>query len=271
MTDNNLHPGLASSLPPLQLLHTRPDPRRLAAWAARRRLLLAEGDPGYALHALLAAAFGAQAPQPFRYLDAEQGLLAYTRMDIDTVRRLVALADPEVVAALGLAATAEHAGFSLRSFPTQWPKDHVLGFELRLRPVIREGRSGQERDAFLAEVERAGSEAVVDRSEVYRRWLQARLEERTDAAAGHWQGGVALLDATMTRYRLLGVLRRTQSAGTADAGGGPRQARVTIGPDVVMQGRLRVCDPQAFAQLLARGVGRHRAFGFGMLLLRPAG
>ena len=44
---------------------------------------------------------------------------------------------------------------------------------------------------------------------------------------------------------------------------------MTMGPDVVMQGRLRVSDPQAFAQLLARGVGRHRAFGFGMLLLRP--
>lgn len=271
MTDHQLNPSPVASSSPLQLLHTRPDPRRLAAWAARRRLLLAEGDPGYALHALLAAAFGEQAPQPFRYLDAEQGLLAYTRMDIDTVRRQVALADPEVVAALGLAATAEHGGFSLRPFPTQWPKDHVLGFELRLRPVIREGRSGQERDAFLAEAERSGSEAVVDRTDVYRRWLRARLEERTDAAAGHWQGGAALLDATMTRYRLLGVLRRTQAAGAADSGGGARQPRVTIGPDVVMQGRLRVSDPLAFGQLLARGVGRHRAFGFGMLLLRPAG
>jgi CRISPR system Cascade subunit CasE len=31
-----------------------------------------------------------------------------------------------------------------------------------------------------------------------------------------------------------------------------------------------VADPAAFAQLLARGVGRHRAFGLGMLLLRPS-
>jgi len=30
-----------------------------------------------------------------------------------------------------------------------------------------------------------------------------------------------------------------------------------------------VRDPTGFAALLARGVGRHRAFGFGMLLLRP--
>lgn len=270
MNDTGTTPGTVAPLPPLQLLHARPDPRRLAAWAARRKLLLAEGDPGYALHALLRAAFGTHSPQPFRYIDADQGLLAYTRMDLDAVCRHVAMADPEVVAALGLAPTAEHGGFTLRPFPTQWPRSHVLGFELRLRPVIREGRSGQERDAFLAEVERAGSEAVVDRAEVYRRWLQTRLEERTDPAAGHWQGGAELLDATMTRYRLLGVLRRTQAGAVADDAGGLRHPRVTNGPDVVMQGRLRVNDPDAFAQLLARGVGRHRAFGFGMLLLRPA-
>lgn len=249
----------------LHLLHTRPDPRRLAVWAARRGLLQSGGDPGYALHGLLHAAFGTQAPQPFRYLDAEQGLLAYTRMDLETLRRQIALADPEVVAALGLAATAEHDGCSLRPFPTRWPLGHVLGFELRLRPVIREGRTGQERDAFLAAIEQAGADVAVDRAEVYRRWLQSRLQDRTEATAG-WQGAAELLEARMTRYRLLGVLRRTQADG---APGGGRQPRVTMGPDVVMQGRLRVSDPPAFAQLLARGVGRHRAFGFGMLLLRP--
>ena len=37
-----------------------------------------------------------------------------------------------------------------------------------------------------------------------------------------------------------------------------------------MQGILTVTDSAAFAALLARGVGRHRAYGYGMLLLRPA-
>ena len=36
-----------------------------------------------------------------------------------------------------------------------------------------------------------------------------------------------------------------------------------------MSGTLRVTDPAAFAAGLARGIGRHRAFGFGMLLLAP--
>ena len=37
-----------------------------------------------------------------------------------------------------------------------------------------------------------------------------------------------------------------------------------------MRGILAITDPTAFADLLARGVGRHRAYGYGMLLLRPA-
>jgi CRISPR system Cascade subunit CasE len=42
------------------------------------------------------------------------------------------------------------------------------------------------------------------------------------------------------------------------------------GPDAVLAGHLRVLDTSAFAELVARGVGRHRSFGFGLLQLRPA-
>ncbi len=42
------------------------------------------------------------------------------------------------------------------------------------------------------------------------------------------------------------------------------------GPDVSFTGVLTVADPDRFATLLAHGVGRHAAFGFGMLLLKPA-
>ena len=49
-----------------------------------------------------------------------------------------------------------------------------------------------------------------------------------------------------------------------------RHARYSEGPDVVMRGVLTVTDPDAFSNLLAHGIGRHRAYGYGMLLLRPA-
>lgn len=241
---------------PLYLLHTQPDPQRLAAWAARHRLLDSQGDLGYAIHALLHAAFGEQAPQPFRYLDAEQGLLAYTCLSAAELAQHAALADPDVAAALGLGQTLHHAGLSARSFPTQWATGHALGFEVRARPIIREGKTGRERDAFLAAIEKSGG-SELDRSEVYVQWLRDLLAR---------QGGAELADATVTRYQQLGVTRKSQKSSSDDA----RHSRLVSGPDAVLTGQLRVTDPQAFAQLLARGVGRHRAFGFGLLLLRSA-
>lgn len=240
----------------LYLLHTQPDPQRLAAWAARHRLLDREGDLGYALHALLHAAFGEQAPQPFRYLDAEQGLLAYTRLDASGLAQLVALADPDVSAALGLGQTRQHGGMNVRPFPTQWAVGHTLGFEVRVRPIIREGKTGRERDAFLTAVEKAQGSAL-DRGEVYVQWLRDVLAR---------QGGAELVDARMTRYQQLGVTRKSQKGNAEDV----RHSRLVNGPDTVLTGQLRVANSQAFAQLLANGLGRHRAFGFGLLLLRPA-
>ena len=244
------------SLETLYLLHTQPDPQRLAAWAARNHLLDAQGDLGYALHALLNEAFGKHAPQPFRYLDAGKGLLAYTRLSTAELTQCVALADPDVVAALGLGQTLQHAGMNTRPFPTQWALDHVLGFEVRVRPTIREGKTGRERDAFLSAAEKAGG-AELDRSEVYVQWLRELLAR---------QGGAELVDAVVTRYQLLGVTRKTQKGGPGDS----RHRLVVTGPDVVLTGQLRVTDPQSFAQILSRGIGRHRAFGFGLLMLRSA-
>ncbi len=241
---------------PLYLMHTQPDPQRLAAWAARHRLLDSQGDLGYALHALLRAAFGEQAPQPFRYLDAEQGLLAYTRLSAVELAQQAALADADVAAALGLGQTLHQPGLSARLFPTQWVAGHALGFEVRVRPIIREGKTGRERDAFLAAIEKSpGTE--LDRSEVYVQWLRELFARHR---------GAELVDATVTCYQQLGVTRKTQKGAADNA----RQSRLVSGPDAVLAGQLRVTDPQAFAQLLTNGVGRHRAFGFGLLLLRSA-
>ena len=41
------------------------------------------------------------------------------------------------------------------------------------------------------------------------------------------------------------------------------------GPAATVHGTMTVTDPSAFARLLPHGVGRRRAYGYGMLLLRP--
>ncbi len=246
----------------LHLLHTLPDPRLLAAWAARQNARR-EGQPsdlGDVLHGLLHAAFGDAAPQPFRYLGERQGLLAYTRLDADAMRAQVALADSLAARTLGLGATDQHSGYQLRPFPTRWPAGHVLGFEVRIRATVRTAKG--ERDAFLNAVEQAAG-SPVQRDAVYVQWLREQMAVREGAARRGWQGGVELMDdVRLASFLRLQVVRRTQASG-----GGVRRSRLVEGPDAVLKGHLRVTEPAAFAELLARGVGRHRAFGFGMLLL----
>ena len=43
------------------------------------------------------------------------------------------------------------------------------------------------------------------------------------------------------------------------------------GPDATLHGVLTVQDPVTFGRLIRNGIGRHKAYGYGMLLLRPPG
>lgn len=254
--------------PPLYLLHTQPDARLLAAWVARHHARHARqsADVGDALHGLLRAAFGEYAPQPFRYLGEEQGLLAYTPLDAQAIAMQIALADPLAAQTLGLGACSHHDGYRLRPFPTQWAQGQELGFEVRTRPTVR-GAQG-EQDAFLHAVAQAGGKegAPVDRQAVYAQWLREHLSVREGTPRQPWQGAVELLDVQLNTFARSKVVRRTQA--TTDQA---RKGQAIDGPDATLTGRLRITDPTAFTYLLARGVGRHRAFGFGMLLLHRAG
>ncbi len=233
----------------LYLLHCRPDLPTLTTWATRRRLLSPDGDDGYAVHALLAAAFGERAPKPFRHLGGRGGLLAYTETDPGTLLAVAAAAAPEVARSLGLAHLAT------RPFPGAWRAGQPLAFEVRVRPVLR-AADGRERDLFLHSVETRPESAAASRAGIYGAWLRRQCAEGDAAVLG---------EVRMEAFRLSRVVRRA----AADARG-PRPACAPCGPDVVLAGELRVGDGAAFNRLLARGIGRHRAFGFGMLLLRPA-
>lgn len=251
----------------LYLLHTQPDPRLLATWMARHDTQ----DVGEAFHGLLRAAFGEYAPQPFRYLDAQRGLLAYTPLDASALAAQVALADPTVARTLGLGSGSSHAGYRLRAFPTRWTPGQLLGFEVRVRPTVR-GAKG-EQDAFLHAVAQAGGRdgAHLQRENVYAQWLRSHLGQRQAEPVEPWQGAVELLDVQLHAFARSTIVRRGQS-GTADGASAAsgRRSKVIDGPDAILMGRLRVASTDAFARLLARGVGRHRSYGFGMLLLHRA-
>ncbi len=253
----------------LHLARIAVHPRALVAFAVARRL--SDDDLGYALHAALLARFGDAAPRPFRFLpDHGTGphLLGYVadRAALDDAAALPAV-DADVQAVFPDPPR-------LHAMPERWRAGARYGFEVRVRPVVRFGKSvraarsdraeawqrgASEVDAHVAareRVERTGGDpATVDRATVYIDWLATRFAD------------VATLDhADLTLFRVSRTLRSTHAA----PGGGPRTKRVE-GPDAVIGGTLTVTDPVAFATLLARGIGRHAGFGYGMLLLSPPG
>jgi len=238
---------------PLYLMQFQPDLRRLLPWAERRGLLASRGggDLGYAFHGALSEAFGNLAPKPYSYR-SPHGLLAYTQHSPQALQENASLAIPEVSDMLGLTPTPRSPGLLIRPFPSSWRTGQVLSFEVRVRPVQRAVRGG-ERDVFLAELEKH-SDAAVDRAATYQEWLRRQFD-----------GAARLIDATMTQFKLSAVLRRHAAKGES-----PRPLQLVNGPDAVFMGHLTVQDGDQFAQKVIRGIGRHRTFGFGMLLLKPA-
>jgi CRISPR system Cascade subunit CasE len=241
-------------------LHLVELPLSLAAlhrWAGARRLGRGAFDEGLALHHLLGEVFGPAALQPFRLLVAPRAqrgtLYAYAgRAAADLCRDAAAVIGPSHGDVVALDA--------LRSLPRPadgWRKGQRLGFDLRLRPVVRLASAAQgfakgaEIDAFLAEALRRDAQ-VSDadpgprtREAVYLDWLARRLAPAAE------------LDATASR---LHAFQRSQVS---------RNGRPLDGPEAIIHGTLTIADPPAFADLLARGIGRHRSYGYGMLLLRP--
>lgn len=239
----------------LHLAELPMDMSALQRWAGAREMPGQGHDEGLMLHHLLTEVFGPRSLQPFRLMVAPRArsatLYAYCARSAHDLSEqavvTIAPAEAEVVA-LDL----------LRSVPRPadtWRTGMRLGFDLKARPVVRLGkpldagdetfRKGAEVDAFLAETLRR--DAARTREEVYLDWLADRFGEaaRLERAA-----------CRMVQFQRSRVIR----------GGRP-----TEGPEAVIHGTLTVTDPGRFGEMLARGIGRHRAYGFGMLLLRPPG
>lgn len=236
------------------LLRFDPDIRLASQWMAAEGLA-ADGqtDDGYGWHALLCAAFGkADAPKPFRIL-ARRGrpaqLLAYAPLSAaELIAHAAAFADPKAYRALGVDDLAS------KPMPC-FSQGRRLGFSLFARPVVRADRDGdraksREIDAYVHA--RDGGDRR-ERSTIYLDWARERL-----IACG----------AEVEALRIDGmesvkVLRRGR------ARDGARPLKAISGHAVALVGDLRVADEPRFAEAVARGIGRHRAFGFGMLLLAP--
>ena len=241
------------------------EPRWLAAWS--RAAAIPGDDAGYLLHAALRAAFGMLAPQPFASFagDAARPLkiLGYGTADEEALRAALETPREPILAKL-FPARSIHS----KLMPTSYRAGAVYAFEVRACPIVRtrrpDGSGSRELDVFLHRC-LAMPDEPLRRETVYVEWLQAKLAEgggRATAARVH------RLDQAPLVRRRHGMAADGPARRLSAHGGGRRAARR---PDVTFRGVLEVIDPERFAGTLARGVGRHRAFGYGMLLLRPPG
>lgn len=239
----------------LQMVQIHLDLSAFHRWASSRNLMSwGTFDEGYALHCLLTESFGEWAPRPFRLMIPRHKALSYgvlygySRVGADVLAKAArAYADPLQYDMLDL------NDLKCKPMPKQWMTGNRLGFEVLLRPTIRSARGtstpGAERDAYLQEIESSrGNNNARNRSEVYADWLHAQF---------HRYGGATIEKVELRSFQRVRVIRRLHS-------------RPIEGPNAVMHGILTITDERAFNSLLARGIGRHRAYGYGMLLLRPA-
>lgn len=234
---------------------------RLAAernWTAQSGRFI---DEGLALHHALGEVFGPSALQPFRLMVPPRGhegfVYGYARQKPDSLRDTAALCGPEYETVFRL------ASIEAKSMPVNFTAGRRLGFDIRTRPVRRsrslsDSKSPREIDVFQHATETrfpeppqvavSGDEREMardgqTREVVYRQWLAERMDgiaQITDLRLSHFSRSLAV-----------------------------RNGHATEGPDAVLQGELTVSNPISFQGLLARGVGRHKAYGYGMILLRP--
>ena len=232
----------ATASAPLYMVQAEMPIRPFRRWMAYRDLK----DADHASHCLLTEMFGkGLAPKPFRImwqgLRGTGRLLGYTGADTDELRfRAAAYADPAMAEAL------PDASIATRPMPSEWPDERQLGFELRCRPIVRRMRS-REMDVYDSLCRRdPDAAAATTREHVYLGWLASQFDRR---------GGARLCEGRMKECRPLTAFRKRKGKGVP-------------GCEVVLCGTLQVTDGAAFHRLLADGVGRHRAYGYGMLLLR---
>jgi len=234
----------------LQMMRAEVQLRDFQRWMGIRRLQ----DPDHATHSLLTECFGDLAPKPFRLITPRHGtkgvLYGYGTANSTALREQTRIcADPLQIRVI----PADR--IDTKPMPTAWRSGQRIGFETRIRPVVRQSRRGAnpkagERDVFVVEADQHPPDGMNrSRETVYTDWLGNQLERLGGARLNPEQTKLVSFRRKHAIYQLRGPSSE--------------------GPEAIMRGVITITHSDSFAQLLARGVGRHRAYGYGMLLLRP--
>jgi CRISPR system Cascade subunit CasE len=255
---------------------------RLMRRATARNLPMRD-DTGYLVHMQLGELFGEMVPKPFRI----------DRIDDQLIRVLAYSDHPASILKVHAEALAELRGersvpwlhgtalnaiqsplihsicdwqsFTDKPMPNIFKPGQRFGFELRACPVVRlakagikitrdgdkiQVKKGAEVDVFIQQAW-ARPDEKLSRETIYREWLEGQFKRR---------GGARLTGFRLKSFRCEKLIRRDHAA--------RREAHQIKRPDAQIDGEIEITDSKAFTNMLRAGLGRHRGFGFGMLVLR---
>ena len=220
----------------MRVLTLNLDAERVTAWA--KSVSIPRHDVGYLAHAFMRRFFEDAAPQPFLAVK-EEGCLMVEGVLSENV-------EPEVF-------EGSHDVMDCGVKDVTLPQSgDVAAFRVRLCPVMRNGSSGKEieTDAFLVMLRRAeaAGQTPPKRMQVYRQW-----------AAGRFVDCLNVSKTYIERYEQIRPCRR----GAPGHVGAP--AAIGWRPIIDVSVSGVVTDAERFAQIARRGIGRHKAFGFGYI------
>jgi CRISPR system Cascade subunit CasE len=227
----------------LHLIRLPLHPPRLIRFAFEHGIRQEDETLGYTLHAWLTALFGEAAPKPFRYFERRQEVLAYAPLDAQSLSMIA-----EERGSLAALAALDATNVASKPMPTEWRAGQRVHLEVLTCPVSR--KDAEEKDVYLRALDRQ-DDATPSRAEVYRQWF-----------ARQWQEAVAL-----EQVELLGMSARACLLRRARHGS--NRLLSIERPQALFAAEAVIREPTRFADYLTRGIGRHRAFGFGMVLLAP--
>jgi hypothetical protein len=210
----------------------------------------AKHDLDMLIKTILTEAFGGAVVRPWS-LHRHSGqigiVIGYSAISVVDIDMRLKMALPSIQTAI----KAVH-GHALPSLA----KDQTFRFSVRLCPTMRitpakdKSHAHGEIDAFLVAVQRG--EKNIDREGVYARYLADRLK------------GATIERAKLTRFRLEQMTRPHRGPSAPLSGFAQR-----VVPDAVLEGILKVSEPELLLRTLTSGVGRQRAFGRGYVRLEP--
>ena len=251
---------------PLYLIRGTINEQELTRWMNENSMQ----DRDFAIHCLLRESFGSEKGlQPFRATnkagEVRSFIYGYSASAMEELATTALFSQGPVEAKVLPPSSLEG-----KEMPSTWEEGQKASFEIRTKPVIR---VAQKREYINREMRPIAEERnLKPRSEIdVMQWermkagFHRRNPPRPEEVYTEWLRKKLLPTGAATlenkSVKLVSIRDRPLQR--------QRGGKTTQSQEVVMRGTLRIADPKRFNNLLTKGLGRHKSYGYGMLLLGP--